>query len=187
MSNNLIKLKIATPYARALFDFSIHQNLKNQIKKDLKNLKNLVKKNQKLSNYLNNPTITKQNKIEILTKILYFNITKKTFQFLLLLINRNRINLLELIIDHYLKLIDQTESIKKIHIITADKFTNSQKNLLIKKLKKLTKATNIQLTIIIDKKLIGGFLIKNQSQIIDFSIKNKLNKLTKYLNINFEI
>ena len=38
-----------------------------------------------------------------------------------------------------------------------------------------------------DKSLIGGFLIKNQDKIIDYSVKNKLKTLAKLLDTVLEI
>jgi len=62
-----------------------------------------------------------------------------------------------------------------------------KKNTLIKKLKELTKAREIRLIITVDSSLIGGFLIKTNSKVLDFSIKNQLQKLAKHLDSVLEI
>ena len=49
-------------------------------------------------------------------------------------------------------------------------------------LKKLTSTQELQLIIILDQTLIGGFFIKFDSKILDYTIKNQLNLLTNYLN-----
>jgi len=74
-----------------------------------------------------------------------------------------------------------------IEVVTAFPFTNLQKNTLIKKLKELTNAREIRLEITVDSSLIGGFLIKTDSKIIDFSIKNQLENLAKHLDTVLEI
>jgi F-type H+-transporting ATPase subunit delta len=74
-----------------------------------------------------------------------------------------------------------------IEVVTAFPFTNLQKNTLIKKLKELTNAREIRLEITVDSSLIGGFLIKTESKIIDFSIKNQLENLAKHLDTVLEI
>ena len=70
---------------------------------------------------------------------------------------------------------------------TAYAFTNLQKNTLIKKLKELTKAREIRLVITVDSSLIGGFLIKTNSKVLDFTIKNQLQNLAKHLDSVLEI
>jgi len=62
-----------------------------------------------------------------------------------------------------------------------------KKNTLIKKLKQITKAKEIRLFMTIDPSLIGGFLIKTDSKIIDFTIKNQLTELAKHLDSVLEI
>ena len=41
--------------------------------------------------------------------------------------------------------------------------------------------------ITVDPSLIGGFLIKTESKVIDFTIKNQLQKLAKHLDTVLEI
>jgi len=62
-----------------------------------------------------------------------------------------------------------------------------KKNTLIKKLKELTNAREIRLVITVDSSLIGGFLIKTNSKVLDFTIKNQLQKLAKHLDTVLEI
>ena len=38
-----------------------------------------------------------------------------------------------------------------------------------------------------DESLIGGFLIRNQGKVVDYSVKNKLNLLAKQLDTVLEI
>jgi F-type H+-transporting ATPase subunit delta len=92
----------------------------------------------------------------------------------MVLVDRDRINLLKSVISNYLELVYETASIKTIEVSTAFPFTNLQKNTLIQKLKELTNAREIRLIITVDSSLIGGFLIKTDSKVIDFTIKNQL-------------
>jgi len=187
MSVNPLTAKIAAPYARALFDFSVEKNIMHQITADFQNLDIFLNETSELTEYLNNPVVRKDAKREILTKTLKSQINTETFKFLMVLIERNRINLLSSIINSYLELVYKTASIKMIEVSTASAFTNLQKNTLIQKLKELTKAREIRLGITIDPTLIGGFLIKTDSKVIDFTIKNQLQQLAKHLDTVLEI
>lgn len=187
MSANPLASKIAAPYARALFDFSIEKNIMHQITADFQNLDIFLNDAAELTEYLNNPIVNQQAKREVLTKTLKSQINIETFKFLMILVTRNRINLLRAIIKTYLELVYQTASIKTIEVATASVFTNSQQNTLIQKLKELTNAREIRLIITVDPSLIGGFLIKTESKVIDFTIKNQLQELAKHLDTVLEI
>jgi len=187
MSRNPLTSKIATPYARALFDFSVEKNIMHQITADFQNLEVFLKENQELTNYFNNPIVTADAKSKVLKKILNSQLNSETLKFLMVLIDRNRINLLPSIIEKYLELVYDAASIRMIEVLSAYPLDNFQKNTLIQKLKDLTGAREVRLIITVDSSLIGGFLIKTESKVIDFTIKNKLQNLAKYLDTVLEI
>ena len=187
MRSNPLAAKIAAPYARALFDFSVEQNIMHQITADFQNLEIFLDESSELMDYLNNPIVSNNSKREVLTKTLQSQVNTETFKFLMILVNRDRIGLLKSVITNYLELVYETASIKMIEVSTAFAFTNSQKNMLIKKLKELTNAREIRLVITVDPSLIGGFLIKTESKVIDFTIKNQLQNLARHLDTVLEI
>jgi F-type H+-transporting ATPase subunit delta len=187
MSVNPLASKIAAPYARALFDFSVEKNIMHQITADFQNLEIFLDETTELTEYLNNPLVNQEAKREILTKTLQSQVNTETFKFLMVLVKRDRINVLKSVISNYLELVYETASIKMIEVVTAFPFTNLQKTTLIQKLKELTGAREIRLIITVDSSLIGGFLIKTESRVIDFTVKNQLQRLAKHLDTVLEI
>ncbi|MBN2868861.1 MAG: F0F1 ATP synthase subunit delta [Flavobacteriaceae bacterium] len=187
MSGNPLTAKAAAPYARALFDFSVEKNIMHQITADFQNLDVFLEEASELTEYLNNPIIKAEAKRAVLQKTVKSQINTETFKFLMVLVERDRISLLRSVISNYLNLVYQTASIKMIEVSTALAFTNAQKNTLIEKLKELTNAREIRLVITEDPSLIGGFLIKTESKIIDFTVKNQLQQLAKHLDTVLEI
>ena len=187
MSGNPLTSKIAVPYARALFDFSVEKNIMHQITADFQNLETFLSESVELMEYLNNPVVKQGAKHDILSKTLQSQINTETFKFLMVLVDRDRINVLNTIINNYLELVYEAASIKMIEVSTASEFTNSQKETLIQKLKGLTNAREIRLIVTIDPSLIGGFLIQTESKIIDFTVKNQLQQLAKHLDTVLEI
>ena len=187
MSANPLASKIAAPYARALFDFSVDKNIMHQITADFQNLEIFLDESSELTDYLNNPLVSQDAKGEVLTKTLKSQVNSETFKFLMVLVDRDRINLLKSVITNYLELVYETASIKTIEVVTAVEFSNAQKNTLIQKLKELTNAREIRLVITVEPSLIGGFLIKTESKVIDFTIKNQLQNLAKHLDTVLEI
>jgi F-type H+-transporting ATPase subunit delta len=187
MSVNPLTSRIAAPYARALFDFSVEKNIMHQITADFQNLDTFLSETAELTEYLNSPVVGKQAKRDVLAKVLKSQINTETFKFLMVLVDRNRISVLKAVISNYLELVYETASIKMIEVATASAFNNLQKTTLIQKLKELTNAREIRLVITVDPNLIGGFLIKTESKVIDFTIKNQLQQLAKHLDTVLEI
>ena len=70
MTINPLSAKIAVPYARALYDFSIKQNLMHQITADFQNLEVFLNQVPELINYLDNPMVNSEQKQELLNTVL---------------------------------------------------------------------------------------------------------------------
>jgi F-type H+-transporting ATPase subunit delta len=187
MNVNPLAARIAIPYARALFDFSVNKNIMHQITADFQNLETFLNENSELTAYLDNPLVSNEAKRNILMKTLKSQLNTETFKFLMVLVDKNRINLLKSVITSYLELVYKTASIKMIEVSTAFPFTGAQKDALIQKLKELTKAREIRLVVNVDPNLIGSFLIKTESKLIDFTVKNQLQKLAQHLDTVLEI
>ena len=187
MNVNPLMSKVAIPYARALFDFSVEKNIMHQVTADFQNLDVLLNETIELIDVLNNPVISNNAKAKILEKTIKSEINLETFKFLMVLIERDRINLLPGIISNYLNLVYETASVKMVEVVTAFEFSTSQKETLIQKLKELTNAREIRLTMTIEPNLIGGFLVKTNSKVLDFTIKNQLTQLAKHLDATLEI
>jgi F-type H+-transporting ATPase subunit delta len=180
MSKNPLASKIAVPYARALYDYSVEQNVMHKITADFQNLEgkvvaslDLQDETQKLVPVFTSKDQTAQERIFI---------SEHLGKFFKVLVKRNRLNLASEISKNYLELVYKTASVKMVEVSTAFPFTTVQKLNLIKKLKELTNAREIRLVVTVDSSLIGGFLIKIDSNVLDFTIKNQLENLAKKLD-----
>jgi len=187
MSKNPLAAKIAEPYARAMYDFSLKKNIMHQVTADFQNLEVFLNETPDLLEYLNNPLIPREQKAELLDRTLKTQVNVETFKFLNVLVQRDRINLLQATIENYLALVYELASIKIIEVSTAYPLPTVQKDHLTQKLKELTNAREIRLIINVDPSLIGGLLIKTNSKIIDFTVKNQLQLLAKHLDSVLEI
>ena len=88
----------------------------HQITADFQNLDVFLNESNELMDYLNNPTVSNAAKMEILTKILKSQVNTETFKFLMILVERGRINVLRSVIANYLELVYETASIKTIEV-----------------------------------------------------------------------
>jgi len=123
MSINSLTNKIAMPYAKAIYNFSVEQNLMYQITDDFHNLEIFFKKTPNLLDHLANPLINMEQKKNIILKIFKSELYEDTLKILIMLINKNRINYLTSIINNYLKLVYESASIKVVRVSTAFGFT----------------------------------------------------------------
>ena len=96
MSNKMLMSKVADPYASALLNLASSTNTLDTITSDINDLLELFDSNENLVGYLRNPMYSTSSKKDVLEKViapLYFN--ENTVRFLMVLLDRGRIDLLE--------------------------------------------------------------------------------------------
>lgn len=175
--------KLASTYASALFGISCKNNTLHQIVGDFVNLNIIFTKSEPLRDFLTNSFIKKEQKRDVLIKIVENQINIPTLDFLMLLVDRNLINYLPEIVTIFLELVHKTAKVITVEVSTASKFSEKQTSKLIEILKKLTNAREVKLKITLDPSLIGGFLVKRDSKIINLTVKDELKQLANFLNL----
>ena len=182
MSTNNVLNKTAIPYAEALFDLSQSTQLVKKNHQDLQNILLKIRESEHLSIFLVNPLISVNDKKKVLSVLFLDQVSSSVLNFLFILIERRRIHLIESIVNYYTSLINQLNATTSVIVYTAYLFNEEQEKALQEKLEMITKAKQIELVIEIKPDLIGGFVVKMGSKVIDFSVFGQLNQISSYLN-----
>lgn len=94
------------------------------------------------------------------------------------ILNRDRVlNKASEIMACFCEICDQATGEVAAEVITARELGKSAKDLVVNYLKSRTDAKKINLSSVIDKSLIGGFILRYDSKVIDGSLKNSLATL----------
>ena len=120
-------------------------------------------------------------KKNVVKDIIGEQIGSSTLKFLLLLVDRNRIQVLDSIALKFLELSYKQESIEIAKITSSVQLSADQQKSIAEKLKVITGAKQIKLALKIDASLIGGFTIEIGSQMIDTSIRGQLRQISTLL------
>nr|YP_009502163.1 ATP synthase subunit delta [Porolithon onkodes]ASB29764.1 ATP synthase subunit delta [Porolithon onkodes] len=182
MSIKNVLTKAAIPYAEALFDFSQSTQLVQKNYQDLQNVLSGIRASENLSVCLASPLISINDKKKVLNSLFLDKVSSTVLNFLFILIERRRIHLIEAIINYYGDLVNQLNSITSVIVYTAYLFNEEQERILKEKLEIMTEAKQIKLFIKIKPELIGGFVVKMGSKVLDLSISGQLNQISSYLN-----
>lgn len=183
MSINGSLAKAASPYAEALFDSSHFMQIIEKTSQDLKFISDTISKSLILEKFLSNPLVVPKDKKKVLENLFNNQISPHVFNFLFILVERRRIILLNAIIESYLNLVYALELTTVAHIYSAVVLTEIQKKALEKKLQFMTNSKEIKLMVNIKPELIGGFVVKIGSKVIDMSLSGQLSQIASYLNI----
>lgn len=184
MSNKTLMSTVALPYAEALLDIAKQNSSLDEFTQNLSSISAVLSESKELREFLSNPVVNAVLKKETLQRLFVNQINDSVLNFLFILVDRRRINSLEVIIEKYLQLNYRLESVVIADVSSAVDLNDMQVKALIKQIKLMTKSNKVQLVVNKNPNLIGGFVIKIDSKIIDTSLSGKLNKISLYLNAN---
>nr|YP_009396395.1 ATP synthase CF1 subunit delta [Polysiphonia scopulorum]ARW65581.1 ATP synthase CF1 subunit delta [Polysiphonia scopulorum] len=184
MINQSFKEKIATPYAEALIDYAKNKDFLSQATNELSSISTVLSESSELQLLLLNPLVASSVKKEVIQKLFKNQVQDFILNFLLVLVDRRRISFLSTIIEKYLDLVNLLESVTIAEVYSAVDLSELQQKNLIDKIKLITNSKTVKLVVNKDPNLIGGFVIKVGSKVIDASLSGKLKQMSLYLNTN---
>lgn len=178
MSSNAMNEQVVQPYAQALMSVARPNNLTEQFGEDARTLINLLRESEQFRNFLANPFVSISDKKAVLGRVVGDNVNPYMRNFLMLLVDRRRIILLEGICQQYLALLRQLNQTVLAEVTSAVELTEEQKQAVRDKVIAMTNARQVELDTKIDRSLIGGAIVKVGSQVIDASIRGQLRRLS---------
>tara|TARA_B110001452_G_scaffold113919_1_gene94486 strand:- start:18400 stop:18945 length:546 start_codon:yes stop_codon:yes gene_type:complete len=178
---SIVLSKVAVPYAEALLDLAKSNDSLKETTNDMNIVSQFLANSSDLKKFLGNPLISKDAKKNVVKDILGEQIDGSTLKFLLLLVERGRIEILESIAQKFLELSFKQESIEIAKITSSIQLSAQQQKEIAEKLKVITGAKQIKLALKVDPALIGGFTIEIGSKMIDTSIRGQLKQISSLL------
>ena len=168
---------IANRYASALYELATESKNVDAVLKDLEFLQKGMKENKDLKLLVKSPIIASDEKQKIMEKILSKQSSDKlTTNFLKIISNNKRFVHLFTIISQFININAHKRGNVLADVTSADELSDKQKNEINDQLKS-TLGDKLSLNFKVDKKIIGGLIIKIGSKMIDSSLASKINKL----------
>lgn len=169
-------VRVAHRYAEALVELTERRKEIEGTTKDLELLRQFIEGSREFLLFLRSPIIAKTKKSEILGTMFAGKVQKTTAEFLEMLIDKGREELLPDIIDQVSAIRDEREGIINVAVKTATDFSKDQLASLEKKLETFTQK-KVRISFNLDKQLKGGFVARVGDTVLDGSIKRQLELL----------
>jgi len=174
--------RLTEPYAEALLDLAQSQNQLVPIEQELAELKQLLQTVPELARVLQQPTISPERKKNVLRQVLAGQVQPVVLNFLLLLVDRGRIVLLERIISSFQDMARNLRGTRLARVRSAVPLTPEQAQRLTERLTQLSGARQVELEMTVDPSLLGGFTVQLGSQFLDTSLRSQLQRLALRLS-----
>lgn len=172
-------------YASALYTASVKNSSIETTEKSLAGLKGLIQKDDKLNTVLENPSLSsedKKNLVDTITKSA--NVDKTTANFLNLLAENNRLGIISGVVSQFEILSNAHHGIVEATVTSADsldKKTLSRLETAISGSEFVGEGKQLQLTNKVNPDVLGGIIVEVGDRTVDLSVSNKISKLNKLL------
>jgi F-type H+-transporting ATPase subunit delta len=176
--------RLASRYAKSLMDLALEKGELEKVFADTQWLQQVIKGSRDFGNLLRSPIIKGDKKEKIVEAIIGNKVTNITLLFIRLLIAKGRENNLPEIITSFISQYKGYKNIHPVKLTTATPINDDLKKAIIDQIKKTSDMQNIELEAVVNKDLIGGFVLEAGDKLIDASIAYDLKQIARQFENN---
>ena len=169
--------RAASRYIKSLLELAVEEKALDDVHKDMQMFSAAIDASQPLLVMLKSPIIQHEKKRVILEKILKGKVHKLTLSIVDILTRKNREPLLPEIARGFHNAYNEYKGIGKANVTTPVALDAATRKKFEDMVRTLSNKKDIELDEIVDKDLIGGFVLNVGDRQIDSSIKSKLKSL----------
>ena len=169
---------MAGRYASALFELALEEKAIDSVRSDLDKFDAMVADSAELERLVRSPVFSADDKLKALAAILdKAGIKGLAANFLRVLTTNRRLFAARDAIRGFRALVARHRGEVTAQVTVAEKLSDKNLEALKDALKSKTAGKNIDLDVKIDPAIIGGLIVKVGSQMVDSSLRTKLNSI----------
>lgn len=181
MKGSLLSSEIAEPYARALMDVAQSTNSTEALGEQVRGLVALMEESPELRDFVANPVVDADAKKGVLRRVLGEGSNPYLSNFLMLLVDKRRVALVDKILEQFLALLRELNKTALAEVTAAKELSEEQKQQIVDRVKAMAGTDSVEIKTAVDPDLIGGVIIKVGSQVVDASVRGQLRQMTQRL------
>ena len=173
---------VSKTYGDALFELALEEKKVDLLFDEAKVFLEVIQKDDELIRFMKHPKIAKEEKMKTGKKIFDKNFSKEFAGFLMVLVQKDRFEDVEKILEYFIGRVKEHKKIGVAYISTAIALNDAQKKNVEKRLLETTAYETFEMNYTVDEALLGGMVIRVGDRVVDTSIKSKLKSLSKQLS-----
>ena len=177
---------VSKTYGQALFEIAVEDeqaggDKMTELWHEMEQIKTIFKENPDFEKIFDHPGIPKTEKLRTLTEVFDGRISRELEGLFEILIKKDRYKEWPEVFEYYVQKVKEYKQIGVVYVTTAVTPTDAQKTDIEHRMMETTNYRSLEIHYNVDPSLIGGMVIRVNDTVVDSSIKNKLNDLTRQL------
>jgi F-type H+-transporting ATPase subunit delta len=168
---------VTTPYAEAFLQVAEARNEVAEVVDQAKAVLALWQESPELRSALGSPVLEVDAKKSALTKLFDGQVTPSFLNLLKLLADRQRIGILDAVLERLLELYREQNNIALATVTSATALSEQQQSDLRSKVQAVAGTDKLEINLLVDPALIGGFVVTVGSKVIDASLAGQVRRL----------
>jgi F-type H+-transporting ATPase subunit delta len=168
---------LTTPYAEAFLQVADARDEADQVIEQAKQVLALWAESAELREAMASPVLEVEAKKAALEKLFEGQVTPSFLNLLKLLADRNRIGVLDAVLERTLELYREQRQIALATVTSATALSEEQQTALTHKVQAVAGTDKLEINLKVDPDLIGGFVVKVGSKVIDASLAGQVRRL----------
>ncbi|MBM3919777.1 MAG: ATP synthase F1 subunit delta [Sphingomonadales bacterium] len=175
-------MKIASRYAKCLFDIAVEKKQLDAVAGDVGNLLNAIASSSELASFLESPLLHKSKKKEVLRQICkgFNEISLSVFD---MMADKSRENLLGEMAESFISIYNKANGITLAEVTSAIALDKDTLAGIEQFVKNHAGSKQVVITQKVNSALIGGLTILFDGRMYDSSVIGQINKMKKELNL----
>lgn len=171
---------VAQRYAEALFQVAAAQGNLDKVDADLAGLNQVLSENRELADFLQSPIVEAEDQKQVVTELFSGKVDGMVINTMLLMFDKKRGEALSALHEAFRTLFNDYRKRTKVRVVSALPMDEQEMAGIKQQLAKAT-SREIEMDVAVDPEIIGGLVVSIGDQVIDSSLKGRLQSLARTL------
>jgi ATP synthase F1 delta subunit len=167
-------------YAAALFQTAKTGKALDKVAEDMKSVREMLGESKEFRTFVYTPGIAADQKTAAVKQIAK-KMNPMSQNFLMLLIENKRLDLVTKMIDSFEELYREEKGIKVAKVVTASDITTAQKKSITQAVQAVEPGAQLTFEYEVNPAMLGGFVVKLGQKVLDYSVSSRIDKLSTQL------
>lgn len=169
-------------YGSALFELACEEDRIDAFLEDVNGVLDAMRENSGINTLLTHPQIPGEEKQRIVEELFLGRISDEITGFIKMVVEKGHFAKMNDIFETFIARVKEYRKIGTAYVSTPIKLKKKQRKALEEKLLDTSDFKTLEMHYSVDESLIGGMVVRIGDQIVDSSVKTKLERLTQELS-----
>lgn len=172
--------RVSSEYGSALFMLAKEEGRTTEILESVREVKRVLDENTEYISLLSTPGIPMETRLNCANLAFDGRINEYVSSFILLLTERGHMKDFHKCAEEYEMLYNRDQGIAIAEVVSAIPLTDDERKALTAKLRKRSKGA-VELRCTVDESLLGGIVVRMNGELIDGSLRSRINGIREVL------